>query len=565
MFILGVIFVTLEAVCDLLQPRLMSLLVDEGAVKGSFPEVWLYGGMMLGVAVLGLVFALSRNYIATNVSQRFGAELRLDIFEKIQSLSVDGLDSFEEGSLITRQINDVTQVQNFVAGLMRIVVRAPVVCVGAIVMAVTLDLRMIPIIVPIVAILVIIITICMKIAYPRFAIVQGALDKLNTVVREYLAGIRLVKAFRRFQSERDRFGRVNTGLTDATVAANRMLVIMSPLMVFFINLGIAAILWLGAQWVDFGDMQVGQIMALLSYMTQILMSINIISNILNIFVRVRASHRRIGEVFEMDAPHPCSAHGDNTEQSFITITPPHIEFSGVSMAYRNSTGEPALTGVSFALNKGETLGIIGPTGSGKTTLASLLLRFYEPTAGQIILDGVPLSDIDEAHMRSIIAIVPQTPTLFSGTIRENIAWGKPGATDEEILQAARDAQALDFIKASEQGFMREIGQSGAGLSGGQKQRISIARALLRQPELLILDDCTSALDVITETAVKNALGSYKMTTLFITQRVMTVRGCDKILVLENGECAGFGTHEDLFAASDVYRDIYASQVGDARN
>ena len=576
--------VLLEAVCDLFQPRVMSMLVDEGALRGSLPDVWRYGLVMLGIAMLGLCFALARNLIASRVSQRFAAELRLDMFEKIHSLSSYGIDSFEGGSLITRETNDVTQMQNFVNGLMRIFAKGPFVCIGAIAMSATLSLRTMPIIVPIVAAVAIVIFVCMKLAYPRFGKMQDALDRVNTSVREYLAGIRLVKAFRRFKEEEVRFERVNNDLANSAVEANRILVVFSPFMALFVNFGVAAILWFGARWVDFGDMQVGQIIAFVSYMASILTSLNMISNMLNMFVRVRASHRRIAEVFDTETDMPGAAgaagaadagaagaggaagaaavsiSGEDSEATDAANTA-HIRFSGIGFRYRNSTGQPALQNISFAIMRGETLGIIGPTGSGKSTLAALLLRFYEPTDGEIYIDGAPLSETADAEWRSRVSIVPQSPALFTGTIKENIAWGKPDALDSEIERAACDAQAYGFITASSDGFDRVIGQAGTGLSGGQKQRVSIARALVRNPELLVLDDCTSALDVVTEAAVKDALAAYPMTTVFITQRVATVRSCDRILVLENGFMSGFGDHDELMESCAVYRDIYRSQVG----
>ena len=580
----------MEAICDLFQPRIMSLLVDNGALRGSSQEVWRYGSIMLGVAMTGLCFAMVRNYIAAHVSQRFAAELRLDLFKKIHSLSSYGIDSFEGGSLITRETNDITQLQNFVNGLMRIFAKAPFICIGALVMAASLSLRTMPIIVPIIAAVFIVISICMKLAYPRFEKMQDALDRVNTSVREYLAGIRLVKAFRRFRDEEARFEHANDSLANTAIKANRILAVFSPFMAFFVNFGVAAILWFGSIWVDYGDMQVGQIIAFVSYMASILTSLNMISNTLNMFVRVRASHRRIAEVFNTEpqsAAEQCNEESgiENAEtgdggcegleirRTSVSVKQlemekrdaPHIELRGVGFQYRGSTGQPALLDISFTLIKGETLGIIGSTGSGKSTLAALLLRLYEPTDGEIFVNGASLAGLGEAEWRSRVAIVPQAPALFTGTLRENIAWGKMNATDDEIELSARDAQAYGFIASFGDGFDRQIGQAGAGLSGGQKQRLSIARALVRNPELLVLDDCTSALDVLTEAAVKDALAQRPMTIVFITQRVATARGCDKILVLENGSMAGFGAHNELKSSCPVYRDIYRSQIGGEDN
>jgi len=565
LFILGVACVLMEAMMDLLQPRIMSQLVDEGVMQGSLPHIRQYGLRMLGVAGIGLCFSLSRNYIASKVSQAFAADLRRDLFVKIHSLSAYGIDSFEGGSLITRETNDVTLLQGFVNGLMRVVAKAPFICIGAIVMAATLDLRSMPVIIPIVGAVVIVVSICMKMAYPRFTKVQDSLDGLNTSVREYLIGIRLVKAFRRFKDEEKRFEKANDGLADATVSANKILVVLSPFTALFVNLGIAAFLWLGAGWVDFGDMQVGQVMAFVTYMTNIMHSLNIISMTMNMFVRVKTSHRRVQEVFdtERDGAGNFALRTPGTSETVDDMA--HIALHNVSFAYRGSMGPPALSDISLSVEKGETLGIIGPTGSGKTTLAALLLKYYEPTEGEIKISGEPLSTLDQGKWRSRISIVPQSPTLFAGTIRDNILWGRANATDEEIRGAAEDAQALEFIESLPDRYERQIGQAGTGLSGGQRQRVSIARALVRGPELLVLDDCTSALDVVTESAVKIALAKHDMTTVLITQRVSAVRTCDKILVLNNGEMAGFGRHESLCESCDVYRDIIRSQIGDEGN
>lgn len=554
---LAVLCVSCEAACDLLQPRIMSSLIDNGAAKADLGYVLRTGLLMLGIVGLGAVFALVRNAIASNVSQSFGAELRLDLFKKFQSLSLDEMDRFEGGSLVTRMTNDVTQMQNFVNGMMRIFFKAPVMCIGAIVMAATLDWKTVPVILPIVALVGVVIAGSMRLAYPRFARVQAALDKLNTTMREFLAGIRLVKAFRRFKEEEAHFRTANDGLTDDTVRANRILAIFSPCMALFVNFGVAAILLLGARWVDAGETQVGQIMAFITYMAQIMTSLNMISNVLNMLVRVNASNGRIAEVMDIA---PVSAR-QAVQDSKTERDAPHIVFDHVGFAYSGSTGQPALTDVSFSVRRGQTLGIIGSTGSGKSTVAALLMRFYEPTRGEIRLDGVPLGQLSEKAWRERIAIVPQIAMLFSGTIRENILWGRETATEEEMLSAARAAQADEFIAASPYGYDAMIGQGGVNLSGGQKQRVSIARALVRAPEVLVLDDCTSALDVITEAKVKRGIRQYSMTCVLVTQRIATAMTCDRVLVLDNGRAVGLGSHGELMERCPEYRDIYVSQIG----
>jgi len=561
MFFVSVFCVACEAMCDLLQPRFMSRLVDNGAVKGDLDYVLRTGLIMLGIAGAGAVFAFIRNTTGSIASQRFGADLRFDMFAKIQSLSVEDMDRFEGGSLVTRMTNDISQMQNFVHGMMRIFFKAPIVCVGAIIMASTLNYRTIPVVAPVVVLVGVIISMSMKMTYPRFAKVQQALDKLNTTMREYLAGIRLVKAFRRFDEEEKRFSRSNDLLADNTVKANRILAVFTPCMALCANLGIAAIIYLGARWVDVGDMQVGQIMAFVTYMTQILNSLNMISNVLNMFVRVKTSHERIREVFSVETPDGTGSAAAESDAS--QAAGPHIVFDGVGFEYKGSTGQAALSGISFSVGRGETLGVIGPTGSGKSTLAALLIRFYDTSQGEIRINGTPVNDIPEHVLRGQAAIVPQTASLFTGTVRENILWGRADATETQVEAAARAADAHDFVAAARGGYDTLIGQGGVNFSGGQKQRISIARALIRRPEILVLDDCTSALDVMTEAKVKRAIRRFSgdMTCVLITQRVNTAMACDKILVLDSGGQAGFGAHEALMDTCPVYRDIYMSQIG----
>jgi len=550
LFLLSVACVACEAACDLLQPRLMSRLIDDGAAVGDLNYVLRMGLVMLGVTGLGALFAMSRNYTAAHASQAFGADLRHDLFAKIQSLPVADMDRFEGGSLVTRMTNDITQLQNFINGMMRVFFKAPVMCVGAIVMATALNVRTAWIVVPVVILVAFVIAVSMKMTYPRFARVQQALDRLNTSMREYLAGIRLVKAFRRFKEEESRFASANDSLTDETVRAGRVLAMLSPCMALGVNLGLAAMLFLGARWVRGGDMRVGEIVAFVTYMTQLLSSLGHVSNVLNMFVRVKTSHERIGEVFGADTP--AQPVGVASRPPAPAQTPPAdiIAFKNVGFAYPGSTGQAALAEISFTLGRGETLGIIGPTGSGKSTLAALLMRFYDVSQGEL-------------HINGTVALVPQTAMLFTGTVRENLLWGKEDASDAQIEQAAQAAQAHAFIAAMPEGYGTMIGQSGVNLSGGQKQRISIARALLKGPEILILDDCTSALDSLTEVKVRQALKeiSGDMACVMITQRVSAAMACDRILVLENGRQAGFGAHGELMDSCAVYRDIYISQIG----
>jgi len=416
----------------------------------------------------------------------------------------------------------------------------------------------------------------MRMAYPRFGKVQEALDNLNTRMREYLAGIRLVKAFRRFEQEDAKFSKANTDLTETTISANKVLAIFSPLMSLIVNLGIALLLFLGAKWVGAGTLQVGAVMAFITYLTQILTSLNMISNILNMLVRVKASNERISAVLVVPThSHHCeqssALRNEHFDKNAIAVAPTSgdlrgnpatLVFHNVGFSYKSSTGLPALSDINFSLNSGQTLGVIGPTGSGKSTLGSLILRFYEPTEGSISIGETQIGDIPEKSWRERVTIVPQTAMLFAGTIAENIRWGKSDATNEEIMAASTAAQATEFILATLEKYETFIGQSGVNLSGGQKQRLSIARALVRHPDILVLDDCTSALDLVTESKVKRALREYPMTSILVTQRIATAMSCDLILVLENGRQVGFGTHDELIETCATYRDIYSSQIGE---
>lgn len=554
--------VGLEAFCDLLQPQIMSRLIDNGVRQTDMGYVVRMGLLMLGITAVGAAFACARNVLSSRASQRFGAELRRDLFVKIQRLSIADAELFDGGSLVTRMTNDVSQMTNFVNGLMRISFKAPVVCLGSIAMATALNPRAAPIVFGIVVAALSCIALSMKLSYPVFARVQAAIDKLNTTVREYLMGIRLIKAFGRYDYERERFASANQGLSHTSRRANRILGVFSPMTGLATNTGIALILLLGSRWVGAGHMRVGQIVAFVSYMSQIFMSLNMINNLLNMFVRTKASYARIDEVMALEDSEPRS-DAPMTPEAHPTGDGARLAFENVSFAYPQATGEMALQSIRFSLEAGQTLGVIGPTGSGKSTLAALLLRFYEPTGGKVRIDGVDVGEIPAEALRRRVAIVPQTPVLFTGTIRDNLRWGDAGADDEALCAAARVAQADAFIQATPDGYETVLGQHGTNLSGGQKQRLSIARALVRNPELLILDDCTSALDALTESLVLAALRQRTggMTCILISQRVSSVMRAHKILVLEDGKQVGCGTHAALMAGCSVYRDICASQLG----
>jgi ATP-binding cassette, subfamily B, multidrug efflux pump len=558
-FAAAVSILMLETLCDLMQPTIMARIIDVGVAEKDMRHVLYMGSVMLGVTALGALAAINRNVISSKVSQNFSAELRADLYEKIQSFSFDNINNFEPASLMTRITNDVTQVQNFVHGMMRIFVKAPLLCIGSIIMAVIINPYMSLVLVVIVPIVGTLIYISMRIGYPFFSKVQKKLDKVNAVMREYLSGVRVVKAFNRFDYETERFERTNEEFTSISIKAMRILAIFTPIITFTVNIGIVIVLWMGGFRVQYGGMKVGQIIAFINYMTQILHSLMMISFVFNMFIRAKASSERIGEVF---SAKNLITEADNPVE--LSDTSGRIDFEDVSFSYSGNVGQPVLKNITFSCMPGETVGIIGSTGSGKSTLISLIPRFYEAASGSVKVNGVDVKKISSKTLRDRIALVPQKTVLFTGTVFDNIKWGREEGYYEEVETAAALAQAHEFISSFPEGYNTLLGQGGVNLSGGQKQRVSIARALIRNPQILILDDCTSALDTATEAKIRQSLKEYsgRLTTIVITQRITSVMSADRIVVLDDGSISAIGTHEELMLSSEVYRDIYRSQIGE---
>jgi ATP-binding cassette subfamily B multidrug efflux pump len=557
-FCTAVLFLTFEAFCDLMQPTIMSKIIDVGVAGRNMDYVLQKGLLMLLITALGAIAAVSRNIISSNVSLKFGTELRLDLYKKINTFSFDNIDKFETASLVTRLTNDVTQVQNFVNGLMRIFVKAPLLCIGSLVMATRLNLQLALVLAVVVPVIGVFIFVNMKIGYPFFKKVQRAMDGVNSVLREYLSGARVVKAFNRFDYEESRFEKVNLEMATTQIDAMRVMAVFSPGIALTVNIGIVVVLWLGGFRVNTGSMQVGQIIAFTNYMTQILFSLMMISFVFTMFVRAKASAERIGEVF---------MQANSMKVLKYPVEPSHeigkIDFEHVHFSYAGAKGSPVIKNITFSCARGETVGIIGSTGSGKSSLVSLLPRFYDVTSGIVKVNCIDVKDMDPKELREKIAMVPQKTILFTGTVMENIKWGKGDATVEEVQKAAVLAEAHEFISACSEGYDTKIGQGGVNFSGGQKQRISIARALVRNPEILILDDCTSAVDISTETKIRCGLKEHfaGLTCVIIAQRITSVMVADKIVVLDNGEMVGMGTHENLMLTCKVYQDIFHSQLG----
>lgn len=552
LFLTAVSFLTLEAFADLLQPAFMSYLVDKGVASQDIATILRYGGMMLGIAALGALGAVMRNIYATKTSQIISKEMRLEIYEKVQTLSFENIDRLQPASIITRITNDVTQIQNFINGIMRILLKAPITGIGTVILIIIQMPQMFPLMAAILIIAGFLIWGNMKMGYPRFHKMQEKLDRLNRVSREFLSGIRVVKAFRAENQEEEKFEIAADEFSMAGIASMRVLAVFGPLINLTVNLGIVVMLWLSRAQMS-GE--IGKLMACVNYMTQMLFALGMVSNILNIAVRAMASSERVQEILD---EVPAQKDGKRSPQKIQG----NLVFEDVSFTYAG-TSAPALKNISFDVKPGETLGIIGATGSGKSTLTHLVSRFYDVTHGRVLLDGRDVNTMRMEDLRKVIAVVPQKALLFSGTIEENLRWGDENANADMVKAAAKAACADEFIESFPEGYETNLGQGGVNVSGGQKQRLSIARALLKNPRILILDDSTSALDATTEAKVLNGIRekSHGMTVLLVSQRISTVMRANRILCLENGEVKGFGSHQKLLQDCKAYRAIYESQIG----
>lgn len=559
-FCISTAFLTLEAVADLMQPTYMSYIVDDGVANADVGQILIYGGIMLGIALFGAFCAVMRNHFASRTSQTIGKEIRHDIYHNVQQLSLENIDRLQPASIITRITNDVTQIQDFINSIMRIMIKAPITGIGAVVLIIIQTPKQAPIMIVIVIIATLLIVLNIMVGYPRFGKVQKKLDKLNGVSREFLSSVRVVKAFRAEDKETGKFKNASDDLADANTSALRAMAMFAPLINLTVNFGIVLLLFISKEQAA-GD--IGRLMASVNYMGQVLFALAFISNVINSAVRALASSERIKEVLD---EKPVQKKTENPQKPEIKG---EIKFNDVSFAYAGASRN-ALSHISFTANPGETIGIIGPTGSGKTSLVNLIPRFYDTTEGAITVDGVNVNEIDEEYLRSKVALVAQKALLFTGTIMENLSWGLSNSHDNlskedesKIHKAVQIACADEFIGKTKDGYNTLLGQGGVNLSGGQKQRLSLARALIKEPNILILDDCTSALDATTESSVLKGLSEMetKATVLLISQRISTVMRADKILVLNNSEVQGFGTHTELLNNCGTYREIYESQIG----
>lgn len=550
----AIAFLAAEAMIDLLQPTLMAYLIDQGVVNKDINTIWKMGMLMFALTAVGAVMAIGRNFISSRVSQQVGADLRSDVYRKIQGLDMATLNQFETGSLLTRMTNDINQLQNFIHGIMRVFVKAPLIACGSLIMVIFLNPSMAWILILVIIGAFLVIYLSMTLGYKYFAAVQKSLDQLNIRLREYLSGIRVVKAFQKQTDEVRHFDGINHHLKLSTEKALRVMAVFSPLIALVVNLGIVAVLWFGSLQMEAGTLEIGKLMAMVNYMIQLLGAMVLIAMIFNILVRTKASGVRIKELMCLESRFEKT--GDLALEQLEKIS-----FTDVSFAYSNERW--VCEEIKFEIKAGERIAIIGATGSGKSTLLQLLLRFYEPQKGTIKINEQPLVNYQQKSIRQQIALVPQKSTLFSGSINYNLKWANPEASEEMVLEVLKSVDLLSFVNKQPEGLETILGRGGVNLSGGQKQRMAIARALLTNPQVLILDDATSAVDVVTEQQIKRALDAWPnpLTVVMVVQRIAMAMGADKIIVMDDGKMVGFDSHEVLLENCQVYRELYDSQIG----
>lgn len=558
--LVGPVFKLTEAIFELIVPLVMAQIIDVGIANGDRGYVLRMGGVMVLLGLVGLCCALICQYCAARASQGFGTVLRSEMFRHINTLSHGEIDQIGTPSLITRITNDVNQLQLAVAMLIRLVVRAPFLVIGSTVMALMIDWKLACVFFVAAPLMALVLYLVMSKSIPFYRIIQKKLDRISLITRENLSGVRVIRAFSRQEKEKERFAQASEDQMTTSITVGRISALLNPLTSAIINLAIAAVIWFGGFRVDAGGMTQGEVIAFVNYLNQILLAMIVVANLVVIFTKAAASATRVDEVLQLQPSivNRVSRPAQEVEGS------PEIAFDAVSFAYPDA-GAYSLSDISFRVARGQTLGIIGGTGCGKSTLVNLIPRFYEVSQGSLKVEGVDVRDYPMEQLRGKVGLVPQRAVLFSGMLRQNMQWRKQDATDEEIWQALETAQAADFVRKMPDGLDSVILQGGKNLSGGQKQRLTIARALVGEPEILILDDSASALDFATDAALRRAIAKFsagrgnRMTTIIVSQRANTVRYADQILVLDDGRAAGIGTHEQLLESCQTYREIYWSQ------
>ena len=556
-FLLGPFFMVLEACGEFILPYINANIIDKGAAEKNVPYILENGLYMVLLAAFMMITGILGANFAIRGSTRLAAGVRRDVFTRIQTFSFSNIDDFTTGSLITRITNDITQVQNFTGTLLRGMFRSPIMLVGALMMSFTLKKELAWVIFAIVPFMALGIFLIIKTASPRYTKMQAALDGLNNNIGETVTNQRVIKSFVREEYEIERFEGRNAELVDKSTSALKVMLFMMPVSAVAINVTTLLVVWISGRQIMVGDMTIGTLTAFITYLTQILTALNFLANIILQGTRAAASDRRISEVMEAVV----DLNDDESKEKERLVTRGDIEFKNVSFRYFKNNTEKVLDNINIKINGGELVGIIGSTGSGKTTLVSMIPRLYDVDEGEVLIDGVPVKDYSLYNLREGIACVLQKNTLFAGTVAENLRWGNENATDEELVRVAKIAQAHSFIEGFEEGYDTEIGREGSRLSGGQKQRLCIARALLKSPAIIILDDSTSAVDTATDASIRRAfreeLGG--VTKLIIAQRIQSVMDADKIIVLDEGKVVGVGTHRELMKSCEEYREIYLSQ------
>lgn len=562
-FILGPIFMIVEVLGEVILPKLMSIIINYGCGQGGYESrgigfITLIGGAMILTAVFMMAGGVLGAYFAVKASVNFAADLRRDVFKKVQEFSFANIEKFSTGSLVTRLTNDITNMQNVISIGLRMLLRAPGMLIGGLIMAFVMNWRLAIVFCVVIPLLIIAIVLIMRVALPRFNIMQTKIDSLNSRIQENITNQRVVKSFVRDDFEKKTFDTANEDLKDNTLRAMKVVIMTIPIMTLAMNITVMAVVWFGGRQIIVGSMAVGDLTAFTTYVTQILMSLMMVSMIFIQGSRAMASSRRILEVLDTKVDL-------NDEEASMTdkkVEKGEIEFRHVGFRYYKKHKNNVLQDINFVAHPGEVIGIIGSTGSGKSSLVQLIPRLYDCDEGEVLVDGVNVKEYSLEHLRNGVAMVLQKNTLFSGTIMDNLCWGDEHASDEEVRQAAEAAQADLFVRDFNEGYNMELGQGGVNVSGGQKQRLCIARALLKKPKILILDDSTSAVDTATEAKIRQSFSTtLKDTTkLIIAQRISSVETADRILVMDEGRIVGQGTHEELLNTCEAYQEIYYSQM-----
>lgn len=557
-FIIGPLLMIVEVIGEVVLPKLMANIINVGAAQHNVPYIIGMGIVMVITAFLMMAGGIGGAYFAAKAAISFASDLRSDVFDKVQKFSFSNLDQFSTGSLVTRLTNDITQVQNVINMALRMMLRAPGMLVGALIMAFVMNAQLALVVLVVIPILVLLIALVIRTAFPRFDYMQKKLDGLNSTIQEMLTNVRVIKSFVRGEYEEERFAKANEDLKKSSLDAFKVVILNMPIMMFLMNATTLGVVWFGGRQILAGAMPVGDLTAFTTYIVQILMSLMMLAMVLLQSSRALASIHRITQVLDTEV----NLTDDGCAFPEKTVDSGEVEFKDVTFRYYKDNKEAVLSNISFCAKSGQVIGIIGATGSGKTTLVQMIPRLYDADQGEILVDGVNVRDYSLKHLRDGVGMVLQKNVLFSGTIMENLMWGDGQATKEDILEASKAAQADPFVSSFTEGYMTELGQGGVNVSGGQKQRLCIARALLKKPKILILDDSTSAVDTATEAKIRESFNStLKDTTkIIIAQRITSVMDADQILVLDEGQIVGMGSHEKLLKECESYQEIYYSQM-----